>query len=437
MIGYSSGNFGKNIMLTGIDVTLLFFMTDVLGVPPIFASYLMIAQVGGDVIFNFGSGYLANLGLRRGFGYSKIIAAGAVPCGLAFAALYSLPALDLHGRNVFWALAVTLLAFRASYAVIDVPHNSLLTHVSQDSRARGKISGYRFFFSTMASIGVAAILAPAVIGAANAGSRMQLSILGLAAGGIAGAVLLIAAWVCRNAGAQPRGTRKRFSLIPNFDALFTGMIVIAITTGFAASTFTRMIIYLATYVYRIPSFASALLLANTFGQVLGIGLWTYLVRHREKTSLLAASYGVAASGIGILWLSPAVPTILLSATCMVGVGLAGVFMMPWGILADTVDFSEFRHRERREAATFATYLVTTKVSRAVSIGVTGWALSYFGYVPGLMQSQSVLLVMKLLAFGVPIVGSAIAILVLSRMSIGHRTHAKIVKALRSRYAAKQ
>ena len=437
LIGYSTGNLGKNIMHSGIDVTLLFLITDILSVPPIVVSYLMAVQIAGDVVFNFGSGYLADLGLRHNFGYSKIVAIGAVPCCLAFAGLFSLPALGLHGRYVICALAVALLAFRASYAVIDVPHNSLLTQISQDSRARGRISGYRFFFSTLASISVAAILAPAVITAAHAGSKVQLSLLGIAGGVIACTALLVTAWACRNARAQSRGAGQRIALLPKFDALFGCMTAIAIVTGFAAPTFTRMIIYLATYVYREPSLASDLLLANTFGQVLGIVLWTYLVHHHEKTVLLAASYAVAAIGLGVLASAPAVPTILASITCMIGVGSAGVFMLPWGILADTVDFSEFRHHERREAATFAAFLVVLKASSVASIGVIGLALSNLGYVPGLAQTHRVLVGIRLMAFGFPIIGSAIAILVLSRMSIGHRTHAKIVRALQSKCAGKQ
>jgi GPH family glycoside/pentoside/hexuronide:cation symporter len=100
-------------------------------------------------------------------------------------------------------------------------------------------------------------------------------------------------------------------------------------------------------------------------------------------------------------------------------------MLPWGILADIIDFSEFRHRERRETVSFAVMLVLLKGGGAAALATIGWTLGTLGYVPGAVQPHSVVLGMKALAFGVPAVGSGIAILVLRRLDIGHELHARV------------
>ncbi|MGR4866153.1 MFS transporter [Caulobacter sp. LARHSG274] len=104
----------------------------------------------------------------------------------------------------------------------------------------------------------------------------------------------------------------------------------------------------------------------------------------------------------------------------------------WCILADVVDFAEFRHRERRETATFALVLVILKAGAAASAGVIGWTLGRLGYTPGAQQTGTVLLGMKALACGVPFLGGLVAILVLSRLSVGHLAHARVLRALHAR-----
>lgn len=164
------------------------------------------------------------------------------------------------------------------------------------------------------------------------------------------------------------------------------------------------------------------------GQLAGVALWIYLVRSHEKTELLAASHAVAICGVVCFWMAGDGAWPLTAAAALIGVGFGGVFMLPWGILADITDFAAFRHRERRETATFATILVILKAGGVASLAVIGAILGWLGYVPGVPQTGTVMLGMKLLAFGVPLLGSSIAILVLRRLAIGHQMHARVVRA---------
>ncbi|WP_374046758.1 MFS transporter [Massilia sp. YIM B02763] len=105
--------------------------------------------------------------------------------------------------------------------------------------------------------------------------------------------------------------------------------------------------------------------------------------------------------------------------------MAGVFMLPWGILADIIDFAEFRYRERRETIAFALMLVLLKGGGAAALATVGWTLAALGYVPGTAQSPEVVLGMKGLAFGVPVLGAVVAIGVLLCLDIGHARHARV------------
>jgi GPH family glycoside/pentoside/hexuronide:cation symporter len=427
LIGYSTGNFGKNLLLGSVDVTLLFLLTDLLGIAPQSVSLLMAVVFVGDLMFDLAAGLLATWAQNSGTGYRRLIALGTLPCAAAFALIYSLPLLGLKDIAV---ITLAILVFRAAYAIIDVPHNSLLTRVATGSHARGRASGYRAVFSSTAGVVIASVLVSFMGTASQHATPGLLSELGMVGGLLFCTAMFFAAWSSKVEGADsPRQMRTlaRMVFLPRLDRLFTAIAVIALITGFATSMFAKMIIYMATYVLNQPALAGRILLALTLGQLAGAALWIFLIRSHDKTTLLATSHGVAACGILLFFAAGENQPLLMVFAVLIGIGLGGVFMLPWGILADIVDFAEFRHRERRETAAFASILVILKASGAASVATIGWTLGELGYVPGVTQPESVVQGMKLLAFGVPALGSIIAILTLQRFAVGHLVHARVAR----------
>jgi GPH family glycoside/pentoside/hexuronide:cation symporter len=432
VIGYAFGNFGKAIMLGSVDVALLYLLTDIIGIAPGRVSLLMMIVVAGDLVFDLFAGFVAARAERHGIGYPRLIALFAVPCGLAFGAIFSLPLLQASGLAV---IATLILFLRCAFAIIDVPHNSLLARVTSDSRTRGRASRYRTIFSSAAAVCVACVVAPLMRSAAGDVATVRLAWLGAAGGVLFAGALLLAAWCSRLAqGATPLCPGhlhvRRWSpaaLCPAPDRLFAAMAALALVTGFAMPMFTKTFLYLCTYVLKSPAFAGQVLLVLALSQMLGAAFWITLVRRWDKTTLLSMSHGVAAAGITLFAAAGENRVALLAWSVLIGIGFAGVFMLPWGILADIIDFCEFRHRERRETVWFSTILVLLKCGGAAALATIGWVLGQLGYAPGAPQTESVTLGMKALAFGVPVAGSIAAILILRHVRIGHALHARVRK----------
>jgi GPH family glycoside/pentoside/hexuronide:cation symporter len=425
LIGYASGNFGKAIFLGSIDVTLLFLLTDVIAMPPPQVSLLMVIVFLGDLVFDLGAGLVAAQADRRGIGYPRLIALCVLPCACAFGILYALP---LFHAPPFALVAALLLLLRATFSLIDVPHNTLLARVTTDSHARGRASGYRTLFSAAASIVVATVIAPSMTGAAGQAAPLRMAWLGFGAGLLFCATLLLAAWSSRTGGAaRPPAARPAAGrrLLPRPDPLFGAIAGVAVVTGFALPMFGKTLLYLCTYVLRDAAFAGRILLTLALSQIAGATLWIALVRRHDKTTLLALSHGVAAAGIVLFAAAGGHRPLLLACATIAGLGFAGVFMLPWGILADIVDFAEFRQCARSETAAFAVMLVLLKAGSAAALATISWTLGQLGYVPGAVQPPAVMLGMKLLAFGMPVLGSAVAILILLRLDIGHAVHARV------------
>nr|WP_314466560.1 MFS transporter [uncultured Novosphingobium sp.] len=437
LLGYASGNFGKNLVFAGADVTFLYLLTDLFGLPGSVAGLLMLVALAGDLVFDLLAALLVIRLRRAGKGYRWLILAGAIPGGTGFALLYALPAL---GAERVWMVAAALLLFRGAYAVIDVPHNALMARMTVDSRARGRVSGYRLFFSTTSSLTVASLLMPTVQQAVATRTLDLLAMTGCLAGLLFAMTIAFSACASgndtsaeggRDAGEHDQGRQSDGDgiAVPLREGMVAGMGVLALITGFAVPTFGRMLLYMGTYVFHRPEMVSTLLISVTLGQFLGVLLWTPLTGRYDKSRLLGTGHLLCAASLACFGLCMAWPSALLACGVLIGIAFTCVFMLPWGLLADTVDFVAWKRGRRYETGLFAFYLVIVKAGGAAANGAIGWCLGSLGYTPGAEQSALVRAGILTLGLGVPIAGSLAAVLLLRRFDIGHARHARLLSAL--------
>jgi len=315
--------------------------------------------------------------------------------------------------------------------VVDVPHFVMMASMASDSRARGRTAGYRSFFSNISSLIIATFVVPLAEKSTSSGDAAPLAAFGACAALIFVVVMAISAHAGNLPPAgksSPRVISLRLS-IPKLAPLFLGMLVIAVVMSFAVPMFSRTAIYYSTYVLERPAFAGQILTAITIGQFGGVVVWTSLVRHCDKTRLLIASHAATLAALCIFVAAAPNQTAMLVASTLMGIALLGVYMLPWGILPDVIDFCELRQGFRQETTLFALFLVVHKASGAAASGLIGWVLATTGYVPGAQQSHLVVNAIVCLAFGIPIVGALSAIATLLPLNIGHRRHAAAIRKL--------
>ena len=428
MIAYSSGNLGKALVFGGADLTILYLLTDVLGLGGAQAAGMLLFAALGDLVFDLLAARLVLRCRAAGRGYRWTIAMAALPCGAAFALIYAMPGLGAHR---IWMVAGTILIFRSAYAVVDVPHNALMAQVSRDSRARGRVSGYRLFFSTASALVIATVLTPMVQQAGRTRHFTALAGTGIAVGLAFALTMALCVWASggRDGPTATKDLKGDGIRVPLRDPMVLGMAALALVTGFAMPCFGRMLIYLGSYVVARPGAVSLLLTAMTAGQFCGVLAWTALAHRFGKARLLAAGHAASALGLILFGLCMTWPIGQVAFAALIGFGFASVFMLPWGLLADAVDVVEWRHGRRFETGLFAFYLVLVKASGAASTAMIGGALNLLGYVPGADQPEAVRLGMVALGLGVPLVGAVLAMWLLRRFTLDHARHASLMRAL--------
>lgn len=432
MIAYSSGNFGKALVFGGADLTILYLLTDVLGLSGTRAAGMLLFAALGDLVFDLLAARLVLACRAAGRGYRWTVAVAALPCAAAFALIYAMPVLGVKRIVV---LAAAILVFRSAYAVVDVPHNALMAQVSRDSRARGRVSGYRLFFSTASALVVAAVLTPVVQQAGRTQQFGALAGTGIVIGLAFAMTMLLCVWASGGTGRAANALRGDSIRVPLGDPMVLGMGALALLTGFAMPCFGRMLLYLGSYVVARPGSVPLLLTALTLGQFGGVLAWTTLAHRFATARLLAAGHAVSALGLLLFGCALPWPAGQVACAALIGFGFASVFMLPWGLLADAIDVVEWRHGRRFETGLFAFYLVLVKASSAASTAMIGGVLNLLGYVPGAVQPEMVRIGMVALGLGVPFAGAALALLLLRRFTLDHGRHARLLRTIARRQGA--
>jgi len=103
-----------------------------------------------------------------------------------------------------------------------------------------------------------------------------------------------------------------------------------------------------------------------------------------------------------------------------------MYLYPWSIVADTIEYSQWKTGIRPEGALYGYFTFVFKVGTALSSFIIGIVLETFRYVPNVEQSASGLEGIRLLLSFIPAVLFVAGIALLSRYPIDGPTHARYV-----------
>lgn len=421
-LGYASGNFGKNILWSTADITLLFMLTDMIGLPAATAGAIFFIGLACDAVLDIVVGWSAERTRTRFGQFRPYILIGAPLCAAAFVLLYSLPFLDVRDAMTV-AAAVTL--FRALFAIADIPHNALITRMTRDSRARTRIAGYRMAFSSIASL-LISLAAPLMMAGANRPGTLL--ILALVAAGGAVATLVIAAFSAghldRPAAPVPMALREQIAaILASPDARI--LLGVTVLTGLFPPLFAKTFLYFGQYVLDEPHSVSACLSAMVLGQLVGIPFWSWLGAATEKAYALAASHLIAASGFFAVAVFQPGGWVIAALGLWCGLGLGGLYMLIWAMAPDVVEQIEAAGRGRPDAMLFALLIFAMKLAISFGAMALGLVLDVAGYRAGGAQPEDVRTAIIWMTGTVPATGGLLCAFVALGYRLGHREHARL------------
>jgi len=390
-LAYGSGELGPALVGNMMIFYLLFFLTNVAGIPAGLAG--MVPMVGKiwDAINDPIIGWLSDHTRNRKWGRRlSWMLAFMVPCAVIIALQWWVPPFD-SAMARFWYYVAIVFLYNAVSSAITVPHTSLMPELTADYEERTNLVSFRSAFSISGSVGFI-VLAGAAQFAGLSGERLYF-VLGLVCSIILiGTVLWCVFGIRTTALARERAlaarTRhhQRFPIREQLRIVFTNkpfLYVCAVFTfsWLAVQITASVLVYYAIYWMRLPeSQVPALMLSVMGTAVLVLPLWVRLSHRKGKKTVYGIGMGFfIAAQIGLMLLQPSQTVWMYVLGVAAGFGVSTAYLIPWSLVPEIIEYDELKTGQRREGVYYGFMVLLQKVGLGLAVFLVGIALEAAGF----------------------------------------------------------
>lgn len=432
ILAYGIPSFGFATGLFFVQFYFLKFATDVLLLAPAAVGILFAAGRIWDGIAAPLVGYLSDATHHRMGRRRPWLFAAVVPFGIALTALWNFPATLSQGALLVWT-GCALFAFYTAQTAYEIPYRALGMELSSDFHERSRIFGLQRMAFTLGTLGAFGLIQVVAVSADPRAAAGQIAI-GLAVA--AGLAMLVPPVALRE---RPeflgRGAKSVFSatrdVLGNSHA--RRLLVVWFIDGFGGGMVGTLAPYVSQYVLKRPDLTALLPTFYVVAAIVTIPGWIALSRRYGKRDVYVFSLVLGASSFGATMLLGEGDLILV-CLLLLGAGASGgcsAALAP-SILADVVDHDEVETDERKEGAYSAATGFTYQFAAGLVVFAAGVVLQATGFVPNQPQSPAVILALKGLFGGLPLVGFLLAALVLRGYTLDEKEHRRLRRVLDAR-----
>jgi GPH family glycoside/pentoside/hexuronide:cation symporter len=158
--------------------------------------------------------------------------------------------------------------------------------------------------------------------------------------------------------------------------------------------------------------------------------WIWLADRINKGPTYALGLFIACLAVIATVFLPYGPTPLIYLIAFVaGLGFSAQWVFPWSMLPDVIEIDELQTRERREGIFYGVWALLTKLTAALGIAVSGWALDLFGYVPNVAQTETARLGIRLFFGLIPSIAIILSLPLLVWYPVTRKSHAQVREQL--------
>ncbi len=158
--GYSLGDASANFVFQTMIIFQMGFYTDVFGITPALAAFLLVGVRLMDACFDPIVGALADKTKSRWGRFRPWVLFSAPFFGVIFWLTFTTPDLDPTGKAVYAVVLYVMLMM--IYSINNVPYSALTGVMTSDGEERTKLSSYRFVAATVATFVVQGFTLPLV-----------------------------------------------------------------------------------------------------------------------------------------------------------------------------------------------------------------------------------------------------------------------------------
>lgn len=413
---YGIGALGKDMACGIVNTFLMFYFTDVVGLAPAFLGVLFLVGRIWDAVNDPMAGWLIDNTHSRHGKFKPWILAGTISNSIVLLVLFSNPGIRGAGQYVFFCVIYFL--WDISYTLEDISYWSMIPALADDEKERNTISVIPRIFAAVGnvSVGTFGLAIVRVMGktAPNAMPTQAEQSRGFfwLAAFIAVVFLVtnfITAFNVREKISVPLERKFKFreiiTTIVKNDQL---MVVIGSITLYtiAINLTGSLAIYYFKYDLGDEGLYGKFYFAAGAAQVLAMLLFPALAGRLSRRKVFIISALMPIAGYAALYavgrLAGSSLPLMLASGFILFFGFGFNLVLTSVMLADTVDYGEYKLGARSESIVFSMQTFMVKVAMAISGCVTGLGLAAFGFVANRPQSPASLAGIRILMFVLPI-----------------------------------
>ncbi|MES4612638.1 MAG: glycoside-pentoside-hexuronide family transporter [Ewingella sp.] len=383
-VGYGLGDAASHIIFDNVMLYMMFFYTDIFGIPAGYVGTLFLLARAMDAISDPCMGLLADRTRTRWGQFRPYVLFGAIPFGIVCVFAYSSPDLSMTGKMVYAAVTYTLLTIM--YTVVNIPYCALGGVITADPTQRISLQSYRFVLATAGGMLSTVLMMPLVqlIGGEDKALGFQGGIAVLAVVAIVMLAICFATTKERVSDeGKPTGTMREDlrDIWHNDQWRIVGLLTILNIMAVAVRGGAMM--YYVTYILGNPVLFAWFLGAYSVGNLFGSALAKPLTDWKCKVSVFWWTNAILAVLSAAMFFLP----IHASVTMFAFIFVIGVFHqlvtpIQWVMMSDTVDYGEWNDGKRLTGISFAGTLFVLKLGLALAGALIGWVLAGAGYQSG-------------------------------------------------------
>jgi GPH family glycoside/pentoside/hexuronide:cation symporter len=432
---YGFGETGVSLTTTIISAYFAIFLTDVVGIAPATAAIAIFIGRSWDYINDPLIGNLSDRTRTRWGRRRPFLLFSALPFALSFILMWYRPHLE---NQAFLAAyyAFTYVLFDAAATAVYMPYCALTPELTSDYDERTVLTSYRMFFSVLGSL-VAFTIPLLIIGSfqpQNAGRVLQMGILFATASALPQLLVF--------GGTRERPEYSNLAQVGFLESLkaaiknrpFVFSVVIFLLTGVSVDILQVTLIYFIKYVVQREAQSNLVMAVIFVTAALALPFWVWISRRWNKR--LAYSVGVAfwaVVQVGLMFLNPTTTLRVILFLCMLaGMGVSAAIVLPWSIIPDAIEWDEWHTGKRHEGMFYSLVTLAQKVASSVAIPLVLLILQVTGYTPGVSQTPSSLLGIRLAIGPIPALLLCTGIIFAVFYPMGRESHRRMVQELEAR-----
>ncbi|MTT31915.1 MFS transporter [Terrilactibacillus sp. BCM23-1] len=382
-LGYGLGDFASNLVYASISAFITYFYTDIVGgISAGIIGTIMFFSRLLDGFTDIGMGIITDkTKSKRGKARSWIFWL-ALPFALSTILVFTVPDIGLLGKIIY--IVVTYNLFNLIYTGINVPYGVLNSLITRHQFSRSMLNIYRMACAVISTILVTGLTIPIT----NLfGGNQRGWIITYVFYSVISMLAFYITFKTTKERVRPPKRKKDIPLRQGFKALFRNkywvILVMFLVVSFILIGLAGAInVYYANVILKDSSLVGVLGVALNIPQLLGLFLMPKLIAHVGKRNTMIIGIIISILGSIPMIIEPTSIAFIVIGLLVRGFGFASVVGSQFAMLADTIEYGEWKTGIRTEGLTYSAGSFGTKVGNGLAIAIVGWILSLTHYTGG-------------------------------------------------------